>query len=44
MEVEDFVLDLDSIIRIGGIAGDNDDDANTIEAALIGAREKYTSP
>jgi len=32
MGVEDFVLDLDAILRISGIAGDIDDDANTIEA------------
>ena len=41
MAVEDSVLDLDAILRIGGIARDIDDDANTIEAALTGAREKY---
>ena len=42
-EVEGFVLDLDAILRIGGVlAGVIDDDANTtIEAALTGAREKY---
>ena len=41
-EVAEFVLDLDAIIRIDGVAGDIDDDANfTIEAALRGAREKY---
>jgi len=41
-EVAEFVLDLDAIIRIGGVAGDIDDDANfTIEVALTGAREKY---
>ena len=37
-EVEGFVLDLDAILRIGGVAGVIDDDANTtIEAALTGA-------
>jgi hypothetical protein len=37
-EVEGFVLDLDAILRIGGVAGVIDDDANTtIEAALAGA-------
>ena len=41
MAVEDSVLDLDAILRIGRIARDIDDDANTIEAALTGAREKY---
>ena len=41
MAVEDSVLDLDAILRIGGIARDIDDDANTIENALTGAREKY---
>ena len=41
MEVEDFLLDLDAILRIGEIAGDIYDDAITIEAALTGAREKY---
>ena len=41
MAVEDSVLDLDAILRIGGIARDIDDDANTIEAALTGARENY---
>ena len=41
MGVEDFVLDLDAILRISGIAGDIDDDANTIEAKLTSAREKY---
>ena len=40
-EVRDFVLDLDAIFRIGGLVGDPEDDANTIEAVLKDAREKY---
>ena len=41
-EVAEFVLDLDAIIRIGGVAGEIEDYANTtIEAALTGSRDKY---